>query len=89
MDEAVTDAERSLAKSVAQDAMIMGWTRAVQKRSTELGADEIMIRHLLDKVATYNDKADPSGRIHELEDWKVEKRERSERASNLRTRLAR
>lgn len=38
------------------------------------------IRVILDKAAKYNDVADPSGRIDELDDWMKEKRGRSRQA---------
>lgn len=82
----ITDSERELAKKIGKDAMIMGWDHAIRRTGSELGAPELILRNLLNKVAEYNDKADPSGRIPELEDWKVEKRERSDRASNFSTR---
>jgi hypothetical protein len=88
MDRPVTDAERTLAKAIGQDAMIMGWDRAIARKSVELGAPQLILRNLLNKVADYNDKADPSGRIAELQDWKVEKRERSDRASSFGNRVA-
>jgi hypothetical protein len=84
----ITDSERELAKKIGKDAMIMGWDAAIRRTGGELGAPELILRNLLNKVADYNDKADPSGRIHELEDWKVEKRERSDRASNFSARTA-
>jgi len=43
---------------------------------------EDRMRALLDDALEYNDKADPSGRIHELEDWKVQRRGRSNLAQN-------
>ena len=88
MDQPVTDAERQIAKQIGTDAMVMGWDRAIQRNATSMGAPELVLRNLLNKVAEYNDKADPTGRIPELEDWKVEKRERSERASGFATRVA-
>lgn len=87
--DSVTDSERMLAKKIGEDAMIMGWNLAVQRHSRELGTNELVIRNLLNKVSEYNDKADPPGRIPELQDWEVEKRERSERASNFATRTGR
>lgn len=88
MNEAVTDAERSLAKAIGTDAMIMGWDKAISRKSVELDAPQLILRNLLNKVAEYNDKADPHGRIPEMEDWKTEKKERSDRASNFATRTA-
>ncbi len=80
MPEEISDSERHQAKDVADLAMIRGWTLAIRSKAQELGVDELQVRDLLNRVAEYNDKADPAGRISELEDWKVEKRGRSELA---------
>jgi hypothetical protein len=73
-------AERELAEEVAEHAMIAGWETACKKKANEM---EVSIKHItdiLDKCLAYNDKADASGRIHELEDWALERRTGSERA---------
>jgi hypothetical protein len=85
---AVTNQEREVAKSVAQMAMIRGWETAIYSKARELGISPVSIAQTLNKVADYNDKADPGGRIHELDDWTVEKRERSNRASGFSTRTS-
>lgn len=85
--DGITSAEREVAKEVADNAMIVGWDKAIQRKAQNLGTNELSIRQVLNKAAEYNDKADPSGRIHELEDWSVEKRERSERASGPNARI--
>lgn len=85
----LSDSERHLAKQVADDAMIMGWNVAIARHARMLGTNDLLIRQLLNKASDYNDKADPGGRIPELDDWKVEKRERSERASGFATRAGR
>lgn len=68
------DGQRELAKATAVDAMVMGWSRAIQKHAYEASIPESELRKVLDAALEYNDKADPSGRIQELEDWRHEKR---------------
>lgn len=79
MPEEITDQERQLAKKISDLAMIAGWDQAIKSYGADYGISELQIRTLLKKAADYNDKADPSGRIHELEDYKQELRERSVR----------
>ncbi len=66
------DEQRELAS-----AMVMGWDRAIQKHAYENRVPEDEVRRLLDQASEYNDKADPSGRIEELNDWEIQKRGRS------------
>ena len=77
--EVITDAERRFAKKVADRAMMIGWQLAIRRFSVEEGLKEREIVLILNAAAKYNDKADPSGRIHELDDWKMERRGRSTR----------
>ncbi len=79
-----SDEQRELVKKTASDAMVMGWDLAIQKHAYENRILEPELRRLLDQVSEYNDKADPSGRIHELNDWEIEKRGRSRLASSRR-----
>lgn len=83
-DNVPSSAERELAQEVAEHAMIAGWETACKKKANEMEVSMRTITDVLDKVLAYNDKADPSGRIHELEDWAVERRGGSERARNAR-----
>jgi hypothetical protein len=78
------DAQRELVASCAKDAMVMGWDLSIQKHAYENRILEPEMRRLLDQVSEYNDKADPAGRIHELNDWEQEKRGRSKLASSRR-----
>ena len=82
--EVPTDGQRHVANDVAKDAMVMGWDRSIQKHAYENRIPEDEVRRLLDEAVAYNDKADPPGRIQELEDWKVQKRGRSNLASPRR-----
>ncbi len=72
------DEQRELASACAKDAMVMGWDQAIQKHAYENRVPETEVRRLLDEASEYNDKADPSGRIEELNDWEIQKRGRSE-----------
>ena len=78
--EVVTDAERRFAKKVADRAMMIGWYPAIRRFSIEEGLKEQQIVLILNAAEKYNDMADPSGRIPELADWKLEKRQVSKRA---------
>lgn len=78
--EVLTSAEREVAKEVAEHAMIAGWETAVKKKATELRVHIRDVIKILDRAEDYNSKADPSGRIHELNDWALEKKSTSERA---------
>lgn len=81
--EVPADGQRHVANDCAKDAMVMGWDRAIQKHAYENRISEDEIRRLLDQALDYNDKADPAGRIDELEDWRIQKRGRSDlRARN-------
>lgn len=80
--EELSDAERHFVKDIADVAMIRGWESAIQAFASSSGVSSTQIKLLLNKAAEYNDKADPHGRIPELEDWKVEKRGRSEIAAS-------
>lgn len=81
MPEVISDQERELAKDVASFAMIAGWERAFQRFSRDTGLREHEIILVLNRATDYNDKADPSGRIHELEDWVRERKGRSQQAA--------
>lgn len=54
--------------------MISGWDKAIQRTAYENDISEQQMRRILDEALKYNEKADPSGRIDELNDWKNEKR---------------
>ena len=77
MPNELTDSERQLAKQVADRAMIAGWQKAISWAASEYGVGQNRIRQILNQTGKYNDKADPAGRIHELEDWEREKQDRS------------
>lgn len=78
------DGQRELADKCAKDAMIMGWERAIQKHAYENGILVREMEKILDEATSYNDKADPSGRIDELNDWKIQKKGRSNLAASVR-----
>lgn len=82
--EVPADGQRELADATAKDAMVMGWDQAIQKHAYENRIPEQELRRLLDQALEYNDKADPSGRIDELEDWKIQRRGRSALAPQRR-----
>lgn len=62
----------------------MGWERAIQKHAYENGILVREMEKILDEATSYNDKADPSGRIDELNDWKIQKKGRSNLAASVR-----
>jgi hypothetical protein len=80
----ISNPGRELAAKVTERAMIAGWDRAIQDSAYENRVSEDRIRQLLDEALEYQDKADPSGRIEGLEDWKVEKQGSSELAARQR-----
>jgi hypothetical protein len=61
--------ERELAEQIANRAQIVGWDKAVGFFANEYKVKPLTMSLLLDSVAEYNDKADPSGRVEELEDY--------------------
>lgn len=75
MSEVVSDQEREFAKEVADFGVMAGWDRAIQKYAQDSGLSEEQVILILNKASEYNDKADPKGRIHALEDWERHKRE--------------
>lgn len=79
--EIISNPERELADKCAKHAMIAGWSKAIQECAYESNISEDRMRSILDEALEYNDKADPSGKIHELEDWEREKRGSSALAS--------
>lgn len=83
MNKTISNPERELASEVARDAMIMGWERSIQKHAVERGILGREVEKILDEALKYNDKADPSGRIPELADWKNQKRGRSDLATKV------
>ena len=84
--EVIDSPKRHLAKECTDQAMIMGWDKAIQKTAYENGISESEMRQILDDALEYEDKADPSGRIDGLEDWRHEKRGSSTLASPRRSR---
>lgn len=82
--EVITHPKRELAKACTDQAMLVGWERAIQKTAYENEVSEAEMRQILDDALDYEDKADPSGRIDGLEDWRREKRGSSELASPRR-----
>ena len=80
MPDIPTDFERETAAEIAKQAAISGWKTAIEQKGKELEVSIWTLKELLDKVSKYNQKADPAGRIHELNDWENEKRGRSELA---------
>ena len=73
-----TDGQRELASACAKDAMVMGWDKSIQKHAYENQVSEQELRRVLDQALEYNDKADPGGRILELEDYRIQKQGRSQ-----------
>jgi len=86
-DSTISSREREVANEVAKNAMISGWDKAIENASREFSVSTLEIKVILNKAAEYNKKADPSGRIHELEDWLKEKRGRSQRSQSSRLHL--
>ena len=82
--EVITHPKRELAKECTDQAMLVGWERAIQKTAYENGVSEEEMRKILDEALEYEDKADPSGRIDGLEDWRHEKKGSSALASPRR-----
>lgn len=80
----LADSQRDLAKKTAEQAMISGWPKAIQMNAYENQISEFELVKILDAALDYNDKADPSGRISELDDWKHERRGTERSASSLR-----
>jgi hypothetical protein len=78
MDTVISEPERELAKDIADRAMVAGWETAIRHFASELAVDELRIRKLLNDALDYNDKADPAGRIGELEDWRQYKQRQSD-----------
>ena len=75
----LSEPEINLIREVAQDAMILGWNQSIEQKAREWGVNDLQIRQLLDEGVKHNDEADPSARIEELADWKVEKQTNSRR----------
>lgn len=73
MEQVPTDQEREFVKEVADFGVMAGWDRSIQKHAQDSGLSEEQIILMLNRVADYNDKADPKGRIDALEDWKRHK----------------
>ena len=65
--------ERELAHTIADRAQIVGWDQAIKWASGEYRVPQLQIALMLTQAANYNDKADPNGRIEELEDYENEK----------------
>lgn len=76
----LSKAEREVAAEIADMAMISGWDNAIKHARRKFDLEDHEVRNLLDDALDYNDKADPQGRIHELEDWAFERKGRSQRA---------
>ncbi len=72
--EVMSNASRELAQKVTEMAMIAGWSKAIQEHAYQNRVSEDRIREILDEALDYEDKADPSGRIENIEDWRREKR---------------
>lgn len=86
-DRTISDREREVAYEVAKNAMVMGWDKAILNAAREFSVTTLEVKIILNKAAEYNSKADPSGRIPELEDWLNEKRGRSERSQSSKLHL--
>lgn len=71
--EIISNEERELAKEVADFAMVATWDKAISRFALKYGLKESRIIEILNEATDYNDKADPAGRIHALEDWKRHK----------------
>ena len=80
----ITNPERELASKTTQDALIMGWDKAIQKNAYENHISERELGKILDKALAYQEKADPAGRIEGIEDWGNEKKGSSRLASPRR-----
>ena len=86
-DKTISDREREVANEVAKDAMIMGWDKAIERAAREFSVSTLEIKVILNKASDYNAKADPSGRIAELDDWERQKRGRSDRSQSSKLHL--
>lgn len=82
--QVASDSEFAAARKIADRAMIAGWDRAIVWAAQELGIEQMEVRILLNRAEERNDSLDPSARINELEDWKAEKRDRSENQPRTR-----
>lgn len=80
----ISNPKRLLAKECTDQAMLMGWDRAIQKTAYENNISEQEMRTILDEALDYEDKADPSGRIEGLQDWANERRGSSVQAAPKR-----
>jgi hypothetical protein len=79
----ISNPAREVAAEVTKQAMIAGWDRAIQDGAYQHRVSEDRIRQILDEALEYEEKADPSGRIEGLQDWKHEKTGSSELAARL------
>jgi hypothetical protein len=73
----VSNPSREIANQVTEMAMVAGWDKAIQEHAYQNKVSEDRIREILDEALEYDDKADPSGRIENIQDWQREKRGRS------------
>lgn len=69
----IANPSRELAKCVTDTAMVCGWEKAIQEHAYQNRVSEDRIREILNEAIEYDEKADPSGRIEGIEDWKREK----------------
>ena len=65
--------ERELSELIANRAQLTGWKPAIAWAAGEYKVKPLTISLMLDQAAEYNDVADPSGRIEELEDYTAER----------------
>ena len=86
-DRTISSREREVAYEVANRAMISGWENAIIWAAREFDVPTMDIRVILNKASDYNQKADPSGRIPELDDWLNQKRGRSDRSRQSKMHL--
>jgi hypothetical protein len=64
--------ERELAQVIADRAQIVGWDEAINWAAREYNVRPLQMGLMMHVAADYNDQADPSGRIPELQDFQLE-----------------
>lgn len=73
MAQEITTFERELSYLISNRAQITGWNEAIGWAAKEYGVRPLQINLMLRSASEYNVKADPGGRIPELEDFELER----------------
>jgi hypothetical protein len=74
VNQTPTAAEREIAAETARQAMISGWTKAIQDISSQHGITVLAVEGILNRVSKDNPNRDPSARIDELSSWDQQSR---------------